>query len=239
MSITLITYTDRNMTISATRCVNTAIKNGVDQAVIYTPDMVNHDFKVKNQSVWDNPRGCGLWIWKSWCCMDMALTMNENDILIWSDAGCEWVNSVHYIVDRMDEDIFLFTNTFKQVEWTKGLVMDEILPEWRDGRYDNNMQVQASLIFFRINQKTKDFIKRWLCYCQMPEMLTPANKTDKDFPTYAAHREDQSILSALQIKDGYKLHWYPSATGHHVHQHTPSDHYPHLINHHRRRNNEW
>lgn len=237
--ITLINYADDNMTIAQQDNKLSALKCGVDQAICYGPGNISAEYKRFNSSIWNTERGAGLWGWKSWVCYDAILELSDNDIMIYSDSGITWKNGVHEIISRMDEDIFFFTNTFKQVEWTHHKVMDTILPEWRDGRYNDRMQVQASVIFFKVNQRTRDFIKEWMLYCMMPGLIEPADKTEKDFPTYAAHREDQSILCALQIKHGYKLHWYPSTTGHHVKQHTPDDGYPELFWHNRKRNNEW
>ena len=54
-------------------------------------------------------------------------------------------------------------------------------------------------------------------------------------PEHQENEHDQAILTALAIKYGVKLHWFPSDTNYHQQE----DNYPALITHHRRRNNEW
>lgn len=237
--ITLITYTDRNMTISATRCVNTAIKNGVDQAVIYTPDMVNHDFKVKNADIWQHGnRGADcFWLFKPWIIYDMMGTMSEGDILIYSDAGCEFINSVHYIIDRMDKDYFFMTNGFNHVDWCKENVSSTIIGEkiWCD-----KSQIQASLLFFRVNNKTKAFVKEWLLFCQMPGFIDDSPSTKENYNSFSDHRHDQAVLTSCAIKHGidYNNLWCDKIWENQRYR-WPHCTYPPIVLHHRKRNHEW
>lgn len=234
-----ITYASSNMTISAEKCKLSMEKNGVEMAIGYTPANIDMFFDRSNSDILKHERGAGYWLWKPYFIYNMMLSASDNDIVIWSDAGIEFVNPVHHIIDKMDEDIFFFTNTFKQVEWTKGIIMDTILPDWRTGKYDNNMQVQASNIFIKVNENTRRFFKEYLLYCQMPGLIDDSPSPTPNYPTFAENRHDQSILCALQIRYGYKLHWFPSETAHHIKDRTPDDNYPVIFRHHRRRNHEW
>jgi hypothetical protein len=242
MSTILVTYADHTMTRSKELCISSASKHGCDRFYAHNPDTIAQEFKTLNAEIFSQPRGAGCyWLFKPYIIYKAMIqpSTNEGDIIVYSDAGVEFVNSVRHIIDRMDEDIFFFTNTFKQVEWTKGIIMDTILPEWRDGRYDDRMQVQASNIFIRVNDRTKKFFKEYLTYCQLPGLIDDSESPTPNYPTFAENRHDQSILCALQIKYGYKLHWFPTETAHHIHHHTPDDNYPVLFRHHRLRNHEW
>ena len=105
---------------------------------------------------------------------EALLDMNENDILIYSDAGVEFINNVSHIIDKMDEDLFLFGNNYNHVDWCK---MDVIKTINSNNYYltllneDHLKQIQASVIFIRPTQKAKEFIKEWLLYCQMPNLI--------------------------------------------------------------------
>lgn len=237
--IRLLTFADSRMTTSAKLCCLSASKMGVDVCWPQSPDTITQEFRDMNAEIFKHDRGYGYWVWKPYFIYKSMLNCQDGDILIYSDAGVEFIQPVQYIIDKMDEDIFFFTNTFKQVEWTKGIILDTILPEWRDGRYNNNMQVQASNIFIKVNDKTKNFFKEYLLYCQMPGLITDEQSPTENFPTFAENRHDQSILCALQIKYGYKLHWFPSETAHHIHDRTPDDHYPAIFRHHRKREEDW
>jgi hypothetical protein len=233
----LVTFSDDKMTRSKELCVNSAQKHGVDKIYPQNPDTISSEFRLFNP-VLNEERGAGYWLWKPYFVYKAMFHCAEGDILIYADAGVEFVDSVKHIVDRMDQDIFFFTNGFSHVEWCKMDVIETIFGLRIDESDDK--QVQASVIFFRVNQKTKDFVKEWLLYCQMPGFIDDSPSKTTNFPTFAEHRHDQSILTCLQIKHGYKLHFWPTNYSEHIrHTAQPEDNYPTLFNHHRKRNDEW
>jgi hypothetical protein len=251
----LVTFSDDKMTRSKELCVNSAQKHGVDKIYPQNPDTISSEFRLFNP-VLNEERGAGYWLWKPYFIYKSMFHCEEGDILIYADAGVEFVDSVKHIVDRMNQDIFFFTNGHKHVEWCKSMVFFAINGEEMysqpdeyqrypcdhgvNGGYKNATQVQASVIFFRVNQKTKDFVKQWLMYCQMPGFIDDSPSKQANFSTFAEHRHDQSILTCLQIKHGYKLHFWPTNYSEHIrHTAQPEDNYPTLFNHHRKRNDEW
>lgn len=245
-----ITYSNEEMTISAGKCLLSMSKNGVNH---YSSENLSAEFYEFNKEILDQKRGAGYWLWKPYIIYKAMIEMADNDLLIYSDAGVEFMQPVKYIIDRMEEDIFFFTNGFPQVEWCKGDVLNNILGwgfkktetdcgqhisiDLSINEYKEQKQVQASVIFFRVNQKTKDFVKEWLLYCQMPGFIDDSPSKFPNYPTFAEHRHDQAILTCLQIKHGYKLHWWPTQYSEHIR--IPGDNYPAMFNHHRKRNSEW
>jgi hypothetical protein len=107
--IKMVTYADASMNLSQTLCVSSARMMGVDEALAMTPDNLSEEFKLFNE-VLNEPRGAGYWLWKPYVIYRAMLHMNEGDTLIYSDAGVEFVAPVRDIINRMDEDIFFFTN---------------------------------------------------------------------------------------------------------------------------------
>lgn len=240
--IHLVTYADEKMTISKEKCVESADKNGVDYCLEWDRGrLLETEFYWFNKSVLDQTRGGGYWLWKPFIVFAELNTVNleDGDILIYSDAGVEFVAPVQEITSRMDEDIFFFTNGFLQKEWCKGDVMNKI-NGWHNYENFNQTQVQASVIFFKVNQKTRDFVKEWLLWCQMPGLIDDSPSGFENCKTFAEHRHDQAILTALQIKYGYKVHFWPTNYSEHIrHTAQPEDNYPTLFNHHRKRNSEY
>lgn len=251
-----ITYADHRMTKSAEVCKQSMLDNGADRAYVLDSDNFGggssydvDSFYSMNKNTLNADRGAGYWLWKPFVITQtMFEDCNDGDILIYSDAGVEFINSVHHIIERMDEDIFFFTNGWPHVEWCKMDVMDGILA-WhsRDENGDpyvaenmiNYKQIQASVIFFRVNQKTMDFVKEWLLYCQMPGFIDDSPSKLPNYPTFAEHRHDQAILTCLAIKHGYTMdHWWPTQYSMHLPR-SERDSYPVMFNHHRRRNEEY
>lgn len=247
--IKLVTYADKNMNISQSLCTSSALKNGVDEVCAMTPDNVSEEFKQFNP-VFYSERGSGYWIWKPYVIYRNILNLNDGDILIYSDAGIEFVAPVQEIINRMDEDIFFFTNGWPHVEWCKMDVLKAInnykikIAETQCGIIisDENKdvkQIQASVIFFKVNQRTRDFIKEWLLYSQMPGFIDDSPSKEPNYQTFAEHRHDQAILTCLAIKHGYTIdHWWPTQYSYHLPR-SERDSYPVMFNHHRKRNSEW
>lgn len=244
---TLISYASDNMTISQEALVCSAWHYGVDNVISYGRKDIDENFYLTNKVVLDAERGAGYWLWKPYIINKTIHKLNEGDILIYGDAGVRLINDPRAIIQKMDEDIFFFSNGFPHVEWCKGDVLGSILPlfyGWTDYVYQIQepektatfKQVQASVIFFKVTQKTKDFIKEWLLYSQMPEFIDDSSSKLPNYPTFAEHRHDQAILTCLQIKYGYKLHWWPTIYSEHLPR---TDSYPPMFEHHRLRNHEW
>jgi len=248
--IYLVSYADNKMSKSLELCCNSALKNGVDVIWPNNPETISHEFKFFNSDILSQERGSGYWLWKPYFIYKGLLNAKEGDYVIYSDAGVEFVANVNEIIGRMDEDIFFFTNGWLHVEWCKGDVMNTINKcYYEDGEFvwgDNPLydyrhikQVQASVIFFRVNQKTRDFVKEWLLYSQMPGFIDDSSSKVPNYPTFAENRHDQAVLTCVAIKHGYKIdHWWPTIYSAHLPR-NERDSYPVLFNHHRKRNDEW
>lgn len=242
--ITLVTYADHTMTRSQLLCGESALKHGVDNVWANNPETIDKGFVRMNKEIFDQTRGCGYWLWKPWVIYNSLLQLPDNDILIYSDAGQEFVSSVKPAIDSMDGDIMLFSNGWPHVEWCKGSVIEKICSDTYSGSLnylETNMdirdkQCQASLQIYKVSQTSKDFVKEWLLYCQMPGMIDDST-SETNWPTFAEHRHDQAILTCIAYNYDIPLRWFPTLTN--MHQQQPRDNYPAIINHHRKRNHEW
>jgi hypothetical protein len=244
--IHLVTYADEKMTRAQELCVQSSLKYEVDNALAYSRKFMGMDFYHFNGNILSQERGAGYWLWKPYFIEYVMRDLNDGDILIYADAGVEFIGPVREIISRMDEDIFFFSNGWPHVEWCKADVMHAIdLFNWRDAQGNwwddvkDEKQIQASVIFFKVNQKTRDFVKEWLLWCQMPGFIDDSPSKISNYPTFAEHRHDQAILTCLAIKHGYTIdHWWPTQYSMHLPK-SERDSYPVMFNHHRKRNSEW
>lgn len=239
--IRLVTYADQNMSKSLELCYESAYKNGVNNAHVWDRQMLEAtEFYQINREILDQQRGSGYWLWKPYIIYKALLDMNENDVLVYSDAGVEFINSVQHIILAMDEDVFLFGNNYNHADWCKYDVFDAIIP---DKNLHHTKQVQASVIFIKPTQKAKEFVKEWLLYSQMPNLIDDSESKLPNYLTFAEHRHDQAILTCLQIKHGYKLHYWPAQYNNGAFTYDKIEHYkdsyPIIFHHHRKRNNQW
>jgi len=233
-----ITYCDESMTRSAELCRESMLANGVENCGVWYQHYINAEFRRFNNEIFEQKRGVGYWLWKPYLIYVSLSTLKDGDYVIYSDAGVEFINNVSHIIDRMDQDVFLFGNNWRHVDWCKGDVLNGI----QDAT--NEKQVQASVIFIRKSAESMKFVKEWLLWCQMPGFIDDSPSVTPNYPTFQEHRHDQAILTCLQIKYGYKLHYWPASysNGAFVYDKLPeyaADNYPVLFNHHRKRNNEY
>lgn len=71
------------------------IKEALDFGVFttvkgYTSDSLPSDFKSKNQQILKYKRGCGYWIWKYFLINQTLSELQENEFLVYTNAGCSF-----------------------------------------------------------------------------------------------------------------------------------------------------
>lgn len=266
MSIHLVTFSDESMSQSAALCAYSARKHGVDWARWWKKEelALTEEYQA-NRSLFDQPRGCGYWAFKPVIILDAMKRAFTDDLIIYADAGVEFIEPVSIIIDRMDQDIFLFGNDTEHAHWCKRDIVEAIWPlslddmkadpninesltfgEWWTTRGWNRFgkQVQASVIFFRVNDKTRAFVKEWLDWCLFEggRLIDDSPSQLPNHPEFKENRHDQAILTTLAYREGYKLHnWYVRYDGYTPQRspHYPDDNYGPQYLHHRKRNHQW
>ncbi len=231
-----ITYTDQNMTRSADFCRITALENGCDTSTVYGEGDLRMDFVERNAAILGQARGCGYWIWKPQIILQEMENAEANDVIIYTDAGVEFINNVSHLLPAMNNFCLLFGSQYKHAEWCKGDVL-RLLPEEKQGAN----QLQASAMLFKCTTKAVNFLHLWLGLCQQNGFIddSPGNTLN---PVFREHRHDQALLTTLQLLYDLPSHWWPAnylagKFAYPKNEHT--DNYPVIFHHHRKRNNEW
>jgi len=250
--IRFTTYSNELMSRSRMLCAETAKKFGADIVYEFEPHNIDKEFYANNKAILDakfcesGTRPCGgFWLWKPYFINKIMNDSADGDIVCYVDAGCEIIAPLQSIVDAMDEDIFLFTNGLMHRDWCKMDVIDAInQAEYREpvkwANYLQAQQVQASAMWIRVTPFSRNFVKEWLLWCQMPGMIDDSPGVIPNHPEFAQHRYDQAILCCLQIKYSLKTHWWPDARWFESQRYRwPEDRYPSMFLHHRKRNDEY
>lgn len=253
MNIHLTTFADDRMTISANKCIQSAMQHGATEYSIWTPNDLSAEFKETMADVLKHEKGAGFYCWKPYIVHRTMCKLADGDILVYCDAGNEWVGDMRQAIDGMDQGILFFSNGWNHLEWCKRDVWDCILGNQLERQplhfgalgtviprnISQASQVQASTFFIHVTPETRKFIQEWYAWSLLPGMIDNEPSRLSNVPTFQEHRWDQSILCCLQIKYGYRLHWFPTTTAGHLKKDHPNDTYPVLLNHHRKRNHEW
>lgn len=236
----LITYSDERMSISAENLTRSANIHGVDYAYHAMPGSLGDDFQLMAEPTIREPKGAGLYIWKPYVIWQHMDNLKDGEILIYADAGQTIISSVQPVIDAMDSDVMMFSNGWNHMDWCKMDVAAAICPMRAAGGWTfinpQIKQAQASLIFFRVSPESRKFVKEWMLWCLMPGFCDNSPSNLPNVQTFQETRWDQSVLTCLQIKYGYKLHWFPSSTNWHRKPYHPNDNYPAIVDHHRKRN---
>lgn len=269
MILHLVAFSDSSMSRSRHLCIESALKHGIDSIAgphYFDPHLETRDgFTLewlKSQPIyeqmgadWWTQRGIGYWLWKPYL-IDLVMgKLQDGDYLVYSDAGVEFINNIRYIIDRMDQDVWLFGNNWEHLHWCKQSVVEVIWPirgvpdvpaRMRLTCQRFGKQCQASVIVFRVSDHSRAFVAEWLKWCMWNkgELISDSASWIGNHPEFREHRHDQAILTTLAYREGIKLHYWPATYnfGAFNYEKLPEfarDDYPILFHHHRKRDGEW
>lgn len=268
MTTRLVTFSDLAMERSAELCVRSAKRHGFNEADSYSRSDIESsgwasDEPLKVLALMDsNSRGAGgSWCWKPFIILEAMMMCGKDEILAYSDAGVEFINNVNFIIDRMDQDIWLFGNQYEHAHWCKRDIIEAIWPLtlehlqmaeehggieardslWREMGWSPRFgkQVQASVIFFRVNDKTRAFVKEWLDWCLFEggRLIDDSPSRTPNHPEFQENRHDQAILTTMAYRDNIPFHYWPASYNNGAFEYPrggyPDEEYPILFSHHR------
>jgi hypothetical protein len=200
------------------------IRKQVDQFNIFNAVFIYNDNELKKDTeFWDkhknfilnNSKGYGYWIWKSYLTLKTLEKINENDILIYSDSGCEW--NIHgkkrleeyiNILNSNKKDILSFQLNHLEKSWTK---MD-LINYLNSYNMLNTKQIHATIFMIKKTHTSINIVKEWYdTSCNYN--LIDDNNNNLNEPEFKEHRHDQSVFSLLCKKynsiilDDETYHW--------------------------------
>jgi hypothetical protein len=185
--------------------------NIFNKILIYNDiDLFNYPkfWKKHSEFIINNPRGYGYWIWKSFLIGETLKIMNENDILIYCDAGCSLNNNgikrLYEYIDILNDSehsILSFELDLYEKQYTK---MD--LFEYMDMNNEtdvNNKQLIATVFILKKNKNSTKLVNEWYNIMSHNYNLiddSPSNLINDD--SFVENRHDQSVFSLLRKKYG-------------------------------------
>ena len=155
----------------------------------------------------NNQKGYGFWIWKPIIVKKHFDSLNENDLLVYADAGCSIYQTgkeifESYINHLNTNDAIFFQMEHKEKTWTK---MDTIIELGGEDLLDTG-QLTACCFLLKKNDKTKKIINDWFeASVNKRNLIDDTISISKNDETFMEHRYDQSILSIIVKKNKIEL----------------------------------
>ena len=154
----------------------------------------------------NNKRGCGYWLWKSYIIYKIIEKLQDGDLLLYLDCGCEIIaeekQNMLENIDNVKKYKLLTTFAEKSNEYmyTK---MDLIhkLNMINNTKELEMLQIQAGVIFLEVSQPLKNIIKEWYELASDYHNIDDSPSIIPNNNIYIEHRHDQSIFSLLIKKN--------------------------------------
>lgn len=125
--------------------LNNYVKSGIIKSgKVYTESDIDNKFKSQISDIWKLPKGGGYWSWKSWIINDYLDKIQDGDILIYMDVGCDINLDTPSSINQLNEYIKLITDTNKcgllryNLEHLEGNYTNKKLIDYMFNRYYGN-----------------------------------------------------------------------------------------------------
>lgn len=195
--------------------------NIFDEILIYNEYNLPYDEKFEKElrKKLIPSRGFGYWCWKPFIVMNTLESMNDNDILLYTDVGChlnkEAINKFYEYLDIVIENGALcFELGHIEKLWTKSDLFNyfNVLD---DKNITDSFQRSATSFLLLKNDFNLNIVNKWLQVFYDDFSLaddTPSKISNADM--FIENRHDQSIFSILsKIYDFYILSYKEFETG--------------------------
>jgi hypothetical protein len=182
-----------------------------DEIIGFTEkDLINDEefWKHNGNFIITNPRGFGYWIWKSHIINKELEKMEEEDILVYSDSGCQ-INKngkkrfLEYIEllnnDSNQYGIISFQLPFKEYQYTKKKIFDyfeENLKNINILNIKNNIQCLGGIQIIKKTKHSSKLIKLWSDITKNHNLINDTITNEENLE-FIGNRHDQSIYSIL------------------------------------------
>lgn len=186
--------------------------------------VVEHEIFMKSHS-----RGLGLWIWKPAILSYLVDRLEEDEVVVLLDAGCQ-LNSTKesslrfnsYLKLCAANDMLLIqlaNNSFgfddvTDAAWSKRSLLDALDP-LSIFRFTN--QIQSGIIFATKSARSERVSRKWLDYCTTSNYsyLVDPSQREPQLKEFRQHRWEQSIISLIAKSEGIvpmadETYFYPN-----------------------------
>jgi hypothetical protein len=149
-------------------------------------------------------RGYGYWVWKPYIIKKSMEKMNDGEILLYLDCGCEvhhsCENELLTFIDIVKKDKLVGTLASVERDWTKMDLVEKL--KVNNAECLDSPQRATTAILFLVCEETKNFVNEWYDLICDYHNVDDSPSVLKNLECFQEHRHDQSIFSLLSKKYG-------------------------------------
>lgn len=169
--------------------------------------LVSTNFYEDNQTLLDEEKGGGWWAWKPYVILDALRNVQENDYILYCDCGDMISPSIkEFVENTLSDDDFclLLLGGNLNKEYTKRDCF--ILMECDEDDYWNSNQLEAGVQVWKATEQSIKVVSDWMEFCIDSRIIKDDESVlGENFPSFKSHRNDQSILTNIAIKEGLSV----------------------------------
>jgi len=174
---------------------------GFDESVNYNLDSLSKEFLQKHQQHFSYTRGAGYWVWKPYIILNHVKNMNNDDILMYTDSGCHFINNatpLFNILEQTENKVLVFNLAQIEKDWTKRDCFKKINCDTVE--YTDSKQIMSTFFMCKKNDFSINVLEQW--YEQISDLHMVADEyvspsVEKNYDSFKEHRHDQSLLSLI------------------------------------------
>lgn len=214
-----MTYGDEAFARARERIGQQAIDSGwFDTVTVYTPQSLGDYGLAHQEFIQRHKRGGGYWIWKAKLIFEKLKSLNQNDYLVYADAGCtlnpagRW-RFFDYLKRLSNSDLGVLTFNLTHLEkcWSKKdtvLALQLSDPE----AFLNQFQKISGLVILKKNDHAMQVMEEWAKWSIAEDyhLIDDTPSLAENDPCFREHRHDQSLYSLLSKQ--YKSLTLPDET---------------------------
>lgn len=239
--IIAVNYADKSFQRAQKLNSKTAKQWGADKVIEYGPKDIDKTFRRRNHEILAAPRGGGYYLWKPYIYRKAYDVLREGDYLIYTDSGAVYINKIQYLIDCMEQEkvpVMIFSLEQERVE--KGNTKRDafVLTGCDEAQYTDTPQSIGGYFVCKKAPEVKAFLDEVLQYAQDIRIISdkPNVMGLPNYKEFTDHRHDQSVISLMSKKYGFKRFRDPSQFGQMNHYEPEVEHrstYPQIVDSHR------
>lgn len=209
--------------VKPTRILSEAHEFGVFDFILHkTEDDIPNFIKKHGNFIRSHPKGYGMYIWKPKIILDTLAEMNENDILIYCDAGMklnkEGILRFHQYVEELSSQknhILAFSTNSSYVPqfYVKRDAVMSYFPDFSN-KEKYTHYYYAGVMMLKKTQRTITAIEEWLNLCENYHFLHPTTRSIHytEIPGYEGNDFDNGLFNLVLAKHNIHATIYPDET---------------------------